>query len=363
MKKYMSMQEELAARRAASENRDAASGQSTDTASGHFEQTRGAGGFEQRRGGFGQRRSGGFGQRGSGGRNNYGRPSGGNRQSQPGGSGIGGGSGIKGLQDLLSQIEGSKLLAQIRSAGLPAEPGSNGARGQNRTAGSGGRMLAAGRKVHFNSPEQNLQRSRLIKRILMPVVAAIVIVAIASVAAGYFAANDYDTGSTDPTEFTQSYDYTESTDYADGSDTTDSSQQQELIDSRQEKPAKGGDTGLHRNSSLVDVENYAAEHTEGLSDETVLFRDIYQEISTVIETKGSDTNWYVSEGRIYVWGKCDTGTDSEEVAAEWQELSDSIKSTLASEDLEETPVIIAVHDEDNYDLQVVLVDGEAVFVL
>ena len=161
---------------------------------------------------------------------------------------------------------------------------------------------------------------------------------------GNMVEDDPDPWETDPTEWTEP---------TEGRDPTEGTQS-----SRPAYPPKGE---LGKRSTMVDIEEYVAKRTKPLKDEQILFGSAYLEIDTEVDKDDSENNWYVSEGRIYIWATCDEADDPAKTLKRYTRLNDSVKKVLKENDLEETPVIIAVHVTDSWYLQLLLIDGNPEF--
>ena len=103
-------------------------------------------------------------------------------------------------------------------------------------------------------------------------------------------------------------------------------------------------------------------NTQPNPDEQSLFGGAYSRIDRYITEVDSECNWYINEGCIYIWPKCDKGDDPEEVADLWGGVTETINEIIMDEGVEDTPVIIPIRDRDGWKNLMILVDGTTVFI-
>lgn len=290
-KQYMSMQEELAARRAAAEKAeivDALLVENTDrTASGHFERTSPAGRRKQAA------------ARPSGSTSRLGQTAA--RMSKNSGA--------------LGQASGqlSQLLGRLEQ--FVQEPGPG---------------------KYRRRPEKTTSRKRTYLQFLVGLMIA---VAAVSLAVGFLASDRQD-------------EYGDGTSWQD--DPTEATWNTETP-----APSEGD---LNETTSMTELEAYAAEYTQPNPDEQSLFGGAYSRIDRYITEVDSECNWYINEGCIYIWPKCDKGDDPEEVADLWGGVTETINEIIMDEGVEDTPVIIPIRDRDGWKNLMILVDGTTVFI-
>ena len=290
-KQYMSMQEELAARRAAAEKAEIVAGlleeNSDRTASGHFERTNPSGRGKQTA------------ARLSGSTSRLGQTAA--RMSKNSGA--------------LGQASGqlSQLLGRLEQ--FVQEPGPGKYRRQ---------------------PEKTASRKRTYLQFLVGLVIA---VAAVSLVIGFLASDRQD-------------EYGDGTSWQD--DPTEATWNTETP-----APSEGD---LNETTSMTELEAYAAEYTQPNPDEQSLFGGVYSRIDRYITEVDSECNWYINEGCIYIWPKCDKGDDPEEVADLWGGVTETINEIIMDEGVEDTPVIIPIRDRDGWKNLMILVDGTTVFI-
>ena len=283
-KKYKSMQEELAARRAAEASRSGPSGQ--------------------------------------------GDPAGPRRSAEPGGS---------------DPIEGFRR--SVRAAGADTKKrflkssAESRQRRENRRAGSGPDPRDRGASYGHFQPQASAEKKFSFKMlfVILAITFAIIIFA--------FAATSY--------EFQRIFDQQH---FPFPTDTTEPTETYPT----QPAPAPGG--ALFESSSLSDIEEYVNANTIGTSDEQSLYGKPFSRISALCSRTGTNDTWYISEGRIYFWPKKPQADDPSEDIEQWIRFSRNVRDILKDADLEDTPVIIGYRDPDTWDLRMLMIDGEPVFL-
>lgn len=310
-KKYKSMQEELAARRAVSENREVTAERSDLAASGHFERS-GQKGPMSRPGQAGRSRL----------TNRPGSAHSSKLMSRLDSMKIPGSAGRARLMDRLDSIFSPEPASR---PGSTSRPGSASRPGQANRPGSANRPRRRG-------PEKT-GGSSLRRGTMAVIVVLVVVIAIASIIAGYIHIKEYQqdlTDMTEPTEFTWA--------------------------------PPSGDVEIDEWASLNDIYAFIDERTEPMEEPESLYGDVYWDIRDIIYRYQKDCNWYIHEGRIFVSPECDLDDDPETLAATWTEASDKIHKKLETADKENASVVIAIRSGEDWRLRMLLIDGGIEFV-
>ena len=125
-------------------------------------------------------------------------------------------------------------------------------------------------------------------------------------------------------------------------------------------PAHSGSLKLSEESTLADVEEYAAECTDPIPDQDVLYGDIFDRIDTRLGHENMVASWYITDGRIYIWLECGDGADMSEVRKTGEEINESIHGIMGMEE-DDAPVII-IGRNASWKLKMVMIEGSTEFI-
>ncbi len=128
------------------------------------------------------------------------------------------------------------------------------------------------------------------------------------------------------------------------------------------RPPSGRNGSITERTSLADIEEYVNAHTTGTPDESALFGKPFSGITSHCTKTGMTDSWYISDGRLYFWPKHPLSDDPAEDIEQWMQFSVAIRNILRESNLEDTPIVIGLRNADTWDLKMLLIDGDPIFL-
>lgn len=116
---------------------------------------------------------------------------------------------------------------------------------------------------------------------------------------------------------------------------------------------------LTEDSSFIDAEAFAAEKTGCTADNDALINWYYSGgyYNYLNDTDVAD----ITGGRLFLWVECSEADDPGLVIAEWAALTDTFRSDLDAAGFQDVPVCIIATETDGYRLRFVMIDGTVGF--
>ncbi|MBQ9015988.1 MAG: hypothetical protein IJ109_10835 [Firmicutes bacterium] len=119
---------------------------------------------------------------------------------------------------------------------------------------------------------------------------------------------------------------------------------------------------INERSSLTEIYNYAEAHTEPPEDPNALYGQIYWDIGEIVDRYEADCTWYIHEGLIYVSPTCAEGEELQKLEKTWGKATKEIRALIETYEKDDAPIIIMVHIEDQWRLQLFMIDGQTEFM-
>ena len=116
---------------------------------------------------------------------------------------------------------------------------------------------------------------------------------------------------------------------------------------------------LSEDSSFIDAEAFAAEQTGCTADNDALINWYYSGgyYNYLQDTDVAD----ITDGRLFLWVECKDADDPGLVIAEWAALTDTFRSDLDAAGFTDVPVCIIATESEGYRLRFVMIDGAVRF--
>ena len=112
---------------------------------------------------------------------------------------------------------------------------------------------------------------------------------------------------------------------------------------------------LDEYSSYSEAESYIKDNTETSGDDDTLTDWYYG--GSYYDLLGEDDFCDIMDGRLYIWAECSEDDDPEEVINQWLDITNQYKEGLADAGIENVPVGVILKESESWDLKLVMIDG------
>ena len=116
---------------------------------------------------------------------------------------------------------------------------------------------------------------------------------------------------------------------------------------------------LDEYSSYSEAESYIKDNTETSGDDDTLTDWYYG--GSYYDLLGEDDFCDIMDGRLYIWAECSEDDDPEEVINQWLDITNQYKEGLADAGIGDVPVGVIVKESESWDLKLVMIDGKIHF--